>query len=327
VKILVTGGSGFIGSHVVDCLHAAGHEVRIFDVVPSPYHDAGEVEVVIGDIADRDLLLAATSGCDVIAHLAAVSDVNHVVEDPAQAEAVNAHGTALLLDVARAQDVAHVVYASTIWVYGNAVGTEPLDEDTPLAPPAHLYTATKLAGEMFCRSYGELYGVKSTILRFGIPYGPRSRRATVLAAFVERALAGQPLMIAGDGRQSRQFVYVEDLAHGLVAALSSPVPNQTYNLVGEETVTVREIAEMVRRLVAPVEIVNVDNRPADLSGVRISGARAARELRWTATTPFAEGARRYVDSVTRLNRRPQSATASQMSGSAAIVFRQEPSEL
>jgi UDP-glucose 4-epimerase len=327
VRVLVTGGSGFIGSHVVDCLHTAGHEPRIFDLVPSPYHDPRKVDIVIGDIGDRDALLAATAGCDVVAHLAAVSDVNHVVENPARAEAVNARGTALLLDAARAQDVAHIVYASTIWVYGNALGAEPLDEDTPLALPAHLYTATKLAGEMFCRSYGELYGLEHTILRFGIPYGPRSRPATVLAAFVERALAGQPLMIAGDGSQSRQFVYVEDLAHGLVAALSPPLPNQTYNLVGDETVTVREIAETVRRLVAPVEIVNVDSRPTDLNAVQISGARAARELHWSATTPFAEGARRYVDSVTRLNRRPQSATASQMSGSAAIVFRQEPSEL
>ena len=327
MKVLVTGGSGFIGSHVVDCLRAAGHEPRIFDLVPSPYHDPREVDIVVGDIGDRDALMAATAGCDVIAHLAAVSDVNHVVENPARAEAVNARGTALILDAARAQDVAQVVYASTIWVYGNARGTEPLDEDTPLALPAHMYTATKLAGEMFCRSYSELYGLEHTILRFGIPYGPRSRPATVLAAFVERALAGHALMIAGDGSQSRQFVYVEDLAQGLVASLAPPAPNRTYNLVGEEAVSVREIAETVRRLVAPVDILNVDSRPADLGSVRISGARAARELHWSATTPFAEGARRYVDSLRRTKRRPQPATASQTSGRAAIVFRQDPSEL
>jgi UDP-glucose 4-epimerase len=327
VKVLVTGGSGFIGSHVIDCVRAAGHEPRIFDLVPSPYHDAREVEIVIGDIGDRDALQSAAAGCDVIAHLAAVSDVNHVVDDPSRAEAVNARGTALLLEAARAQDVAHVVYASTIWVYGNARGAEPLEEDTPLELPAHLYTATKLAGEMYCRSYGELYGLEHTILRFGIPYGPRSRPATVLAAFVERALAGRTLMIAGDGSQSRQFVYVEDLAHGVVAALTPPVPNRIYNLVGDETVTVREIAETVRRLVAPVEIVHVDSRPADLRSVRISGARAARELDWSANTPFAEGVRRYVEFVTRTQRRPHPATASRTRGRAAIVFRQEPSEL
>jgi UDP-glucose 4-epimerase len=327
VKVLVTGGSGFIGSHVIDCVRAAGHEPRIFDLVPSPYHDSREVETILGDVGDLDALQSAVAGCDVIAHLAAVSDVNDVVNEPSRAEAVNALGTALLLEAARAQDVTHVVYASTIWVYGNARRAEPLDEDTPLALPAHPYTATKLAGEMYCRSYSELYGLEHTILRFGIPYGLRSRPATVLAAFVERALAGRTLMIAGDGSQSRQFVYVEDLARGVAAALAPPVPNRIYNLVGDETVTVREIAETVRRLVAPVEIVHVDSRPADLRSLRISGARAARELDWSATTPFAEGARRYAESVTRTQRRPQPAIALSTSGRAAIVLRQEPSEL
>ncbi len=327
MKVLVTGGSGFIGSHVIDCVRAAGHEPRIFDLVPSPYHDPREVEFVLGDICDRDALKAAVTGCDVIAHLAAVSDVNRVVHDPSRAQAVNAGGTALLLEAAHAQDVAHVVYASTIWVYGNADGAEPLDDDSPLPHPAHLYTATKLAGEMYCRSYGELYSLEHTILRFGIPYGPRARPATVLATFVERALAGRALMIAGDGSQSRQFVYVEDLARGVVAALAPPVPNRIYSLVGDETVTVREIAETVRRLVAPVEIVHVDRRAADLRPVRISGARAAQELDWSAITPFAEGARRYVESVTRTPRRLRPATASSTSGRAAIVLRPEPSEL
>src|SRR5206468_12654450 len=106
-------------------------------------------------------------------------------------------------------------YASTVWVYGNAPGTGSVDEDTPLVLPTHLYTATKLAGEMYCRSYEELYGLEHTILRFGIPYGPRARGAAVVPAFVQRAQAGRALTIAGDGRQSRQFVYVEDLAAGV----------------------------------------------------------------------------------------------------------------
>jgi UDP-glucose 4-epimerase len=262
-----------------------------------------------------------------VAHLAAVSDVNHVVEDPERAEAVNAGGTARVLEAARAHDVRRVVYASTVWVYGNATGDGPLDEDTPLALPGHLYTATKLAGEAYCRSYGELYGLEHTILRFGIPYGPRSRPATVLAAFVERALQGKALTVAGDGSQSRQFVYVEDLARGVVAALAPPEPNRIYNLVGEETVSVLEIAETVQRLVAPVEIVHVDSRPSDLRSVPISGARAARELDWAATTPFGEGARRYVESVTRTQASPRAATASSTSGRAATVLRHEPSEL
>ena len=327
MRVLVTGGAGFIGSHVVDSVLARGHEVRIFDLIPSRYHDPREVEIVVGDIADDDARKKAVAGCDMIAHLAAVSDVNDVVDDPLRAEAVNARGTALLLEAARAQAVRRFVYASTIWVYGNGRGVEPLDEDTQLALPSHLYTATKLAGEMYCRSYGELYGLEHAILRFGIPYGPRSRSSTVLAAFVDRALAGRTLMIAGDGSQSRQFVFVEDLARGVVAAMGSPLGNRIYNLVGDETTTVLEIAETVRQLVSPVEIVHVDSRPADLLSIRISAERAARELHWSADTRFADGARRYVESVTPTHRSPQSATASKTSGRAATVVRQEPSEL
>jgi len=190
--------------------------------------------------------------------------------------------------------VGRVLYASTIWVYGehlNGVATE----DSPLGIPRHFYTATKLAGEMYCHSYGELYDVEHTILRFGIPYGPRAREAAVLPAFVIRAHAGAPLTIAGTGEQSRRFVYVEDLADGVVAALAPVAANRIYNLVGDESVTIREIAELVQELVQPVEIVHLEGRKGDFPGVEVSGERAARELDWRATTPFAEGARRYVE--------------------------------
>ena len=130
---------------------------------------------------------------------------------------MNAHGTFTLLEAARRAEIGRFLYASTVWVYGNAPGPEPHDEDTPLVLPPHLYTATKLAGEMYCRSYETLYGLPGTILRFGIPYGPRARPAAVVPAFIKRARAGEPLTISGDGSQSRQFLYVEDLADGIVA--------------------------------------------------------------------------------------------------------------
>ena len=327
MRVLVTGGSGFIGSHVVDQLRAQGHEPVIFDLVPSPYHPAGEIETVLGDLEDYESVRAAVARCDVVAHLAAVSDVNVVVDNPAKASAINVGGTAAVLEAARSEGVRRVVYASTVWVYGGADGVEPLDEDTRLALPDHLYTATKLAGEMYCRSYAELYGLEYTVLRFGIPYGPHSRPATVLAAFVEKAAAGKPLTLAGDGSQSRQFVYVEDLAAGVVAALAPVAANRTYNLVGDETVTIREIAETVRELVADVEIVYMDSRPSDLRPVALSGARAASELGWTPTTTFAEGVRRYIESVAHTNGAPSASTAPRTSGRAPTVFRQEPTEL
>jgi UDP-glucose 4-epimerase len=286
LRILVTGGSGFIGSHVVDKAIAAGHEAVVFDTRESPYG----ADTIVGDVTDLGAVAAAARNCDSIVHLAAMADVNEVNDAPVLTESVNARGTLAVLEAARAERC-RVVYASTIWVYGGGAA----DEDTPLPAPAHFYTATKLAGELYCRSYSELYGVEYTILRFGIPYGPRAREAAVLPAFVIRAHAGESLTIAGTGEQSRRFVYVEDLAEGVVAALAPTAADRVYNLVGDESVTIREIAEIVQRLVRPVEIVHAEGRKGDFPGVEVSGARAARELGWRATTSFAEGARRYVD--------------------------------
>jgi len=290
-RVLVTGGAGFIGSHVVDKLIAAGHEPRILDVRPSPYHP--DVDTVIGDMCVLEDLLRAAAGCDAIAHLAAAADVGEVQQDPVGSEQLNARGTVNVLEAARQLEIGRVVYASTIWVYSD-VEAEHVDEQTLLAPPAHLYTATKLAGELYCRSYRELYRVESTVLRFGIPYGPRARPAAVIPIFVRKALAGEPLTLAGGGLQTRRFVYVEDIAEGVVAGLAPQAADRTYNLVGDEEVTIREIAERVRDEVGDVELVLTEGRAGDFKGAEVSGARAAAELGWEARTPFAEGLRRYV---------------------------------
>ena len=150
MRVLVTGGAGFIGSHVVDRLRAHGVVPRIFDVRPSPYHAADEVEAVTGDLLDPEALEAALARCDAVVHLAAAADVDDVARRPADAERVNARGTLNVLEAARRRGVTRVVFASTIWVYGN--GDAPVDEETAVAPPDHLYTATKLAGEMYCRA-------------------------------------------------------------------------------------------------------------------------------------------------------------------------------
>ncbi len=291
MKVLVTGGSGFIGSHVVDKLIDAGHEPVIYDRIPSRWHE--NVPTVVGELDDLQALTHAMQGCGSVMHLAAAADVNEVAKEPVGAEACNARGTLMVLEAARAAEVARVIYASTIWVYTGESG-EKVDEDSPLRMPAHLYTASKLAGEMYCTSYGELYGVETTILRFGIPYGPRARPAAVVPAFVGKALAGDPLTVAGSGDQSRRFVYVEDLADGCVKALAPVAADRIYNLVSDESVTILQIAETVQDLVGPVGIEHTDARTADFVGVEVSGVRAKRELDWVATTPFREGTSRYV---------------------------------
>ena len=291
--VLVTGGSGFIGSHVVDRLAAAGHRPRIFDTRPSDWHDSGDVDLVLGDVRRLDEVLLAARGCSAICHLAAVADVSHVHACPCDSTELNASGTLNVLEAARQLSTPRVVYASTVWVYSD-VEADEVDEETALRPPAHLYTAGKLAGELYCRSYAELYGVESTIVRFGIPYGPRARPAAVIPSFVARARAGEPLSIAGSGEQQRSFVYVEDLADGVVQALAPAGAGRTYNLAGHETVTIRGLAEIVRDEVAPVEIVHTEGRAGDLRGTTIRSDRAADELGWCASTPLREGVRRYA---------------------------------
>jgi UDP-glucose 4-epimerase len=325
MRILVTGGAGFIGSHVVDKLQAAGHEPRILDLTPSPHH--ADVATIVGDLRDPAVAQRALEGCDAVMHLAAVADVDHVAKDPTLTDQVNTRGTQVLLEAARQAAVQRFVYASTIWVYGDASGPEALDEDTALGLPKHFYTATKIAGEMYTASYGELYDLEWTILRFGIPYGPRARTTAVVPAFTAKALAGQPLTIAGDGTQSRRFVYVEDLAEGVVASLVPEAANRVYNLVGRENTSVRAIARAVRDVVGDVPIEHIEGRAGDLHGGNISGERAAAELGWEPRTTFVDGVRRYVEWVTTEAGTPSAATASSTDGSAAAVLRHESSEL
>jgi UDP-glucose 4-epimerase len=292
--VLVTGGAGFIGSHVVDKLIDRGVTPRIFDLSHSPYHAPGEVDTFLGTLMDPGALRLAMAGCHAVVHLAAYADVNEVAEDPAYAENVNTRGTLNVLEAARRAGVARVIYGSTTWVYGDCAENE-VDEETVIAAPSHLYTATKLAGEHYAGAYSKMYGVEHTILRFGIPYGPRARDAAVVPIFVRKALAGEPLTVAGDGLQFRKFVYVEDLAAGIVLGLKPVAANRIYNLDGRQKVTILEIAETVGRVVGDVEIVHTQARGADFSGKEVSSVRAETELGWVPSTSFEEGVCAYVE--------------------------------
>jgi UDP-glucose 4-epimerase len=294
MRVLVTGGGGFIGSHVVDRLIERGDTPRIFDLSASPYHSPLEVETFTGSITDPANLDLAMRDCDAVIHLAAVADVGHVLADPVLAEEVNTRGTLNVLEAACRAKVGRVVYGSTTWAYSDCVEQE-VDEETPIPAPRHLYTATKLAGETYCAGYAELYELESTVLRFGIPYGPRARAAGVVAKFTDLAFEGKPLTIAGDGSTTRSFIYVEDLADGIVAALAPEAAGRTYNLSGDEVVTILEIAERVQENTDDCEIVHTPPRPGDFPGKTISNERALEELGWKAETSFKEGVRKYVE--------------------------------
>lgn len=291
MKVLVTGGSGFIGSHVVDKLRAKGIEVRVFDMVMPTFRK--DIEFYQGSLLDFEAVRMAMSGIEAVFHLAAIADVKDVYEDPHYAEAINVRGTINVLEASRKSKLRRVVYGSTTWVYSE-VAEQYVDEQTPLRAPAHLYTATKIASEYYCQSYSKLYNLPVTILRYGIPYGPRARDGAVVPIFVGKVLRGEPLTIAGDGLQFRKFVYVEDLAEGNVLALKSVASNKIYNLDGNEKVTIKQIAETIQKIIGNVTIDYVPARPGDFSGKEISSQLAKVELGWEPRIAFEEGVRRYV---------------------------------
>ena len=294
MNIGVIGGSGFIGSHVVDKLVKQGHKVVVFDIM-EPYRN--DVRYHYIDVTNLSkTTVALTGGYDVVYMLAAMADVNDVYKNPVEAGEVNIHAVANVLEAARRSSIGRVILASTAWVYEMAQG-EKVDEDNPLfiSKTKHVYTASKVAAELYCHAYQRLYGQNFTILRYGIPYGPRARESTVIALFSKKALSGESLTILGDGSQYRNFIYVEDLAEGNVAALKEVAINQTYNLEGIHPVTIKEIAEGVKKLVGDVAIEYKEARPGDYSGALVSNEKAKRELDWEPKVDFEEGLRKYIE--------------------------------
>jgi len=294
MKVLVTGGAGFIGSHLVDKLFDAGIEVFVYDLpVVRSKDPLSHATFIPGSILDMESLQTAMVAIDAVYHLAAIADVKDVYDDPHYAESVNVRGTMNVLEAARRARVPRVIYGSTTWVYSET-DAEVVDEDTPLKAPSHLYTATKLTSEYYCRCYDILYDLNCTVLRYGIPYGPRARGAAVIPTFVSKALKGEPLTIAGDGSQYRRFVYVEDLAEGNVLALKPEAGHKTYNLDGSEKISVRQIAETIQKIIGHVEIQYIEGRPGDFSGKECVSLRAKEELGWEPRVSFEEGVRRYI---------------------------------
>jgi UDP-glucose 4-epimerase len=295
MDVAVTGGSGFIGSHVVDRCVAEGWRVRVVDAHAAQRDD---VEHRAVDVLDVDGLVDATRGCDAVFHLAAVANVNDVVVSPVDAVRVNVTGTAAVWEAARRNGIGRAVLASTVWVYGAAPGSGEVDESAAfdLRSAGHLYTSSKLAAELVAHSYHELYGQPFTILRYGVPFGPRMRDELVIARFVRAALAGEPLRITGDGSQARNYVYIDDLADAHVRALAPAGENQVVNLEGPEPVSIRRIAETVRALVGSCGAIEYGPaRPGDFAGRPVSSAAAARLLGWVPRVSFDDGLARYLD--------------------------------
>jgi len=290
LKVLVTGGSGFIGSHVVDTLVRKGYEVRVFDRIKPARED---VEWFNGDLLNEKEVLEACKDIETIFHLAAIADVNVALSNFDLCLMVNEMGTMNFLKSATAEEVERIVLASTSWVYGRSKGV--VTEDTPIPFPEHIYTKTKIGQEQLVYSWHQHYGLPYTILRFDIPYGPRMRSNMAIAIFTRRAMRGEPISIFGDGKQGRCWIYIDDLAEGNVAALAEGGKNQIVNLAGSEFVTMNQIAEALKEIFGDLPIKYEPARPHDFEGSVTSIEKAEQLLKWKPKTPFKVGLKKYVD--------------------------------
>tara|TARA_B100000315_G_C14522425_1_gene562201 strand:- start:74 stop:988 length:915 start_codon:yes stop_codon:yes gene_type:complete len=295
MRCVVTGGSGFIGSHVVDKLIDAGHEVIVLDHRIKPHRK--DVYFKDVDIVDFASVLDATKDCDYIFHLAAMSNVNHVFEQPVYSVELNVVGTVNILEAARQNQCERVIFASTVWVYSGCNGIY-VNENSPFFMPGagHIYSSSKIAGEFLICDYEKLYGLPYTILRYGIPYGPRMRMELVIPIFLKKAFEGKPITISGDGSQYRNFIYVEDLADAHVLAIDGKVKNEILNVEGMRRVPISEIAETIDRFIEKdIVIEYLDARPGDYEGKEASNDKIKRLLGWEPMVDFNEGMEKTIE--------------------------------
>lgn len=300
-RYLVTGGAGFIGGHITELLVREGHEVVIFDdfstgSLKNLAAVENDVTIIRGDIRNIDALNSAMAGIDYVIHHAAEISVVRSIEDPAFINAVNVDGTLNVLVSAKDHGVKRVVFASSSAIYGDT-GTQAQREDF-LPQPLSPYGATKMAGEHYMGVFHHVYGLETVRLRYFNVFGPRqnpnSQYAAVIPKFIDRILAGKELHIYGDGEQTRDFVFVENVARANYFACTVPnAAGRVFNIACERTVTVNELAERLKGLAGrEVEVVH---DPPLVGEIRYSASdiSQAREiLGFEPVVGFEEGLER-----------------------------------
>jgi UDP-glucose 4-epimerase len=304
VRVLVTGGGGFIGSNLARALLARGDEVRVLDNFSTGNRDnlAGlerDVELVEGDLRSYERVHAAVRGAEVVFHQGALPSVPRSVQDPLTTTAVNVEGTLNVLLAARDEAVRRVVNASSSSVYGNA-GELPRAE-SQLPDPISPYAVAKLAAERFCTSFSRVYAMEVVSLRYFNVFGPRqdplSQYAAVVPRFIRAVSEGRPVTVYGDGEQSRDFTYVDNVvAANLLAADAARVQGEIVNVATGGSVTVNELADTIGRLLStPVEKAYEPEREADVRASWADLHEASRLLGYEPHVDLEEGLRRTID--------------------------------
>jgi UDP-glucose 4-epimerase len=295
---LVTGGAGFIGSHIVEELLRLGYKVRVIDnfctgKMRNIKHLINDIELIKGDIRDKEQLLLALDNVEYVFHEAALRSVPRSVDDPLSTNDVNVHGTLLLLEMARKKKVRRVIYASSSSVYGDVPLLPKREEQKPA--PISPYAVSKLTGEYYCRVYTEIYGLDTISLRYFNVFGPRqdpySQYAAVVPRFILLALKNEPLEIHGDGRQSRDFTYVKNVAKANIKAMEvKSGGGKVYNIACGEKHSVLDIAETIGKILnKKVRYKFTPPRRGDVRHTLADISLARRELRYEPEVGFYDG--------------------------------------
>jgi UDP-glucose 4-epimerase len=306
-RCLVTGGAGFIGSHLVDHLVAENWAVTVLDDFStgtranlSAAQSRGDVRIAQGSILHPRAIEAAMAGSDVVFHLA-VQGVRRSLGEPLRNHEVNATGTLNVLEVARRRRVGRFIYCSSSEVYGNC-GCEPLVETATVCEPATVYGAAKLAGEHYAKAYWQTYGLPTIVVRPFNTYGPREHTsgdlAEVIPRFVIRVLNGLPPVIFGTGENGRDFTYVTETVRGIaLAANCDSLVGRAVNIAYGKMVTVRQVAEAIARLCGRSGLAPrfIEPRPGDVRALQADTRLARETLGFAAEVGLEEGLRRYID--------------------------------
>jgi UDP-glucuronate 4-epimerase len=309
MRILVTGAAGFIGSHLVDRLLAAGHQVLGIDNFNDFYDPAIKArniadastrpgfELVRGDILDNDLLASvfARFRPERVVHLAAWAGVRPSIERPALYQKVNVEGTTNLLERCRQDGVDRFVFASSSSVYGERAGG-PFREDDRVDEPISPYAATKRAGELLCYTYHHLFGIHAHCLRFFTVYGPRQRPEMAIHKFARLIDEGRAVPMYGDGSTSRDYTYVDDIIDGVIASTERVSGYRIYNLGESQTVELRYLIDVIARALGREAIIDRQPpQPGDVPRTNADVSRARAELGYQPHTSIEEGVGRFVE--------------------------------